>query len=270
MNETLSAIVGGLIALIGVLLTLRVTQRNFEANLKEEREKAREERTFTAKHMALLSAAEAVTRFIHYYVTLADREISKGGTVPTEVSEMSVSLNRLHFYCEIETIRQAIDLGRILSTSYATAMKAKMPSLFLGEDLNAVAIQIAALETINARLQEEITALLSADSRSPLLVSHRQQLATNFKNISSLHSKRADLFKSKYKATEDCRDVIGKDLKRVFESLTGILLMARRELSFPIDEGEYSAVLTQSTEAALHYMETFVEEVREEVNKRMK
>jgi hypothetical protein len=99
MNGTvLATITGALGAFLGVLLTLRANQRNFETNLREEREKAREEREFLAKHKALLSAAESVTRFLNYYMTLSDRELPKDGTIPDEVSEMAVTLNRLHFY----------------------------------------------------------------------------------------------------------------------------------------------------------------------------
>jgi hypothetical protein len=105
MNGTvLATITGALGAFLGVLLTLRANQRNFETNLREEREKAREEREFLAKHKALLSAAESVTRFLNYYMTLSDRELPKDGTIPDEVSEMAVTLNRLHFYCDMDTI----------------------------------------------------------------------------------------------------------------------------------------------------------------------
>jgi hypothetical protein len=271
MNDTFFAtIVGALSAFLGVLLTLRITQRNFETNLREEREKAREERAFHAKHKALLSAAESVTQFLNYYITLADRELPKDGTIPIEVSEMSVSLNRLHFYCDIDTIRQSTYMGEILSTSYAKALKAKMPSMFIAEDIKAVDIRIAALESMNDRFQQEIIALLGADPSSPLLISHRQQLATNFRNMAEFHSKKAELIKARYQATEACRDVIARDLKSVYEAIRAVLLMARRELVFPIDEVEYTALLTQSTDSALSQMESLIKDVRMEVDKAMK
>jgi len=271
MNDTfIATIVGALVAFLGVLLTLRVTQRNFETNLKEEREKAREERAFTAKHKALLSAAESVTQFLNYYMTLADREIPQDGTIPIEVSEMAISLNRLHFYCNIDTIKQSIGMGEVLSTSYTRALKAKMPSMFIGEDIKAVDIRIAALASMNDRIQQEIVALLSSDPSSPLLVSQRQQLATNYKNMAEFYSTKADLAKAKYQATEVCRDVIKQDLKGVYGAVRATLLMARRELAFPIDETEYTALLTQSTDSALSQMESLIKDMRTEIDKKMK
>lgn len=263
MNDTFfAAIAGSLVTLIGVLLTLRVTQNNFETNLKEERKKAREEREFSAKHKALLLAAESVTRFLNYYITLSDRELPKDGITPDEVSEMAVALNRLHFYCGIDAIKQAMAMGQMLSKAYMNALKAKMPAMFIAEDIKGIDLQIAAMEKMNSQLQQEIIALLSADYSSPLLVSHRQQLAANFKNIAELHAKKTALFKAKYRATEACRDVIVKDLNEVYVALRNVLLVARRELVFPIDEREYTTMLTQATESALANMESLLNEIR--------
>ena len=263
MNDTFyAAIAGALVAFLGVLLTLRVNQRNFETNLREEREKAKEEREFSAKHKALLSAAESVTRFLNYYMTLSDRELPKDGIIPDEVSEMAVTLNRLHFYCDMDTIKQSIAMGQILSRSYTHALKAKMPSMFIAEDIKIIDLQIAAMEKMNSQFQQEIIALLSADYSSPLIASHRQQLASNFKSIAELHAKKANLIKAKYHATEVCRDVIIKDLKEVYEALCNVLLMARRELAFPIDEREYTTILTQATETTLANTESLLGEIR--------
>ena len=270
MNSTFFAtIAGAFVALVGVILTLRANQRNFETNLREEREKAREEREFLAKHKAILSAAESVTRFLNYYMTLSDRELPKDGTIPDEVSEMAVTLNRLHFYCDMDTIKQSIAMSQILSRSYTQAVKAKMPSMFIAEDIKVIDLQIAAMEKMNSQLQQEIVALLSADYSSPLLVSHRQQLANNFKSIAELHAKKTDLIKAKYHATEVCRDVIIKDLKEVYEALCNVLLMARRELAFPIDEREYTTMLTQVTESTRANVESLLDEIRTEITQKL-
>ena len=271
MSDTFyAAIAGALVAFLGVLLTLRVNQRNFEINLREEREKAREEREFSAKHKALLSAAESVIRFLNYYMTLSDRELPKDGIIPDEVSEMAVALNSLHFYCDMDTIKQSIAMSQVLSRSYAQALKAKMPSMFIAEDIKVIDLQIAAMEKMNSQFQQEIVALLSADYSSPLLVSHRQQLAVNFKSIAELYAKKTDLIKAKYHATEVCRDVIIKDLKEVYEALRNVLLMARRELAFPINEREYTSMLTQVSESAIANMKSLLDEVRTAIAQKLK
>lgn len=126
-----STITGALVAFLGVLFTLRWNQKIHEKNLKEEREKSRKEREFNLKQNALLSAAEAVTRFIIYYMTLPDRKLPADGTVAGEPTELPVALNRLHFFCDLETIEQSIRLGQVTNEVVSEAMKAKLPSVFI-------------------------------------------------------------------------------------------------------------------------------------------
>lgn len=270
MDSTFFAtIAGALVAFLGVLVTLRATQRNFEANLNEEREKAREERTFQAKHKALLSATDSVSSFLNYYLTLADRVMPSDGTAPVEVSEMTVSLNRLHFYCGADTIRESTRMSEILSTSFARALQAKMPSMFIAQDVKALDVRIASLESMNERYFQEIIALMGADSSNPLLIDHKRLLATNFTKIAELQSKKIELNKVGYQAVEACRDVITQDLKNVYEAVRSVLLLAREELDFPIDAAEYTAILTGSTEAALTEMDIVIKSIRAEIAKRM-
>lgn len=269
MNDMFYASIPALIMLGGVLWTLRVNQRNFETTRREEREKAREEREFTAKHRALLSAAEAVTQFINYYMTLPDRELPKDGTVPNELVEMGIALNRLHFYCGLETIKRSVGMSQVLSTSYSKALRAKLPSMFITEDIKAIDIRILSFENANNQLQQEILALLASDSSNPLLITHRQQLALNFNRLSELHARKGDLIRSKYNATEVCRDVIKEDLREVYEAVRNVLLMARRELAFPIDESAYATLINQSTDMVLTSIEDLYNEIRAQIRQKM-
>lgn len=270
MNDTFfAAIAGALVGFLGVLITLRANQHNFETALREEREKVREEREFKTKHEALLSAIESVTRCINYYITLSDRELPKDGTSQAELSEMGVALNRLHFFCGIDTIKQSIALGQVFNTAYTRALKAKMPAMFITEEIKVTEITIANLEKMNDQIQQEIIALLSKDYSSPLIVIHREQLMTNNKTISELHEKNTELIKNKYQLTEDCRDVVLNNLKEIHEALRNLLLMARKELAFSIDEDAYNAMLTPATESAIANTKNLLEEIRTEIKKKM-
>jgi hypothetical protein len=64
--------------------------------------------------------------------------------------------------------------------------------------------------------------------------------------------------------------VITRDLKEVYEAVRSVLLMARRELGLPIDEAEYSVLLTQSTDSAFIQYEDLIEEIRTEMAKKLK
>jgi hypothetical protein len=232
----LGTIFGALVSISTVLITL-----------KAERKKAKEEREFAAKHKALLMAVEAVTQFIDYYNTLPDKELPKGGASTKEISEMSIALNRLHFYCSIETIREAIAMSEVLAKAFAEAVKAKMSSMFIGGDINAIEGMIGRLEKNNGG-----------------------QTSDSYKEIASLYEKKASLIKDKYKAVERCRDVITNDLQKVYGSLGKVLLMARRELNFPINETEYATMLNRSNAEMVEYSRQLFAEIREEVEKKIK
>lgn len=270
MDKTFfSTIAGAFVALLGVLLTLRANQKTFETNLREEREKVARDREYSAKHKAFLTASEAVTRFILLYISLPDRELPKNGTTSEEVSAMSVSLNALHFFCGIDTIRQTTALSQTLSRSFSEAMKLKLSAMFLDEDLKGIDIRISGLEKSNELLQQEILAMLGADPPSRLLISHRQQVATNYQVIADFHAKKGELFKQKYAATEKCRDAIMSNLPKVYEGLKEVLLMARQELGFPIEASEYSTIISESAASSQASVNSLLQEVRAQVLERI-
>ena len=122
---------------------------------------------------------------------------------------------------------------------------------------------------MNNQIQQEVLVLLSGDKSNPLLTLLKQQLASNSKKISDFFEEKINLMKAKYRATEDCRDVIIKDLKEVYETLRGVLLIARKELAFPIDEEQYATMLNQATELALADTDKLIKEIRSEVTKRL-
>jgi hypothetical protein len=269
MEAFWGVIVGAIISFLGVLLTLRWNQRVHEGNLSEERRKTREEREFSAKQAVLLAASDAVTRFITYYLSLADRTLPSDGIVAEEVAEIGVAMNRLHFYCSIETIEKAAHLGQVLSKAFTESIIAKMPSAFINEDLKAIDTQILGLEKMNANFQEEIKSILQCDPHNPLIISHRNQLAQNFKTIADLHGNRVELIKQKYIETEKCRDVIKQNLKTIYDALRDVLLFARQELSFSIDQERYKALITEQTESTIRNLEECLAEIRKQVLSKM-
>jgi len=269
MTQFFATIIGALVTLLAVLLTLRWNQKAHEENLKEEREKRKEEREFSAKQAALLSAAEAVTRFVDYYSTLADRVLPRDGIVAQEITEMNIALNRLHFYCSLKTIEKSMKLGQILSEAVIETLKAKMPSMFVIEELNGIEFQVSSLEKMNMSIQEEIKALLQSDPQNPLIIAHRQQISKNFSEIIGCHQKRAKLFEQKYIATEKCRDVISKNLRAIFEGSRDVLLLAREELSFSINKAKYNKLFDERIESVDKNLKAFHAEMRKQVEEKV-
>lgn len=269
MNAFFAVIAGALVSFLGVLLTLRWNQNTHEENLRAEREKRKEEREFTAKQNALLSAAKAVTHFINYYITLADRTLPQGGNVDKEISEMGVALNQIHFYCSLETIEKSTHLSQILNEAFSKAIIAKMPSVFIGVEINNLDLQVNGLENSNKIIQEEINSLLSSAPENPLLITLREQLINNYRSIEALHNKKIELIPQQYKETEKCRDVISRNLRTIYEASRDVLLLARKELSFPIDEETYKGIMNEGIVSMEKNLENLYAEIRKQVEEKI-
>jgi len=269
MESFVGVIVGALISLASVLLTLRWNQKLHENDLREERRKIKEEREFSSKQAAFMSVSEALTRFLSYYGSLPDRILPGGGTVPEVINELSVAFTRLHFYCELETIEKLTSLKQILNEAYSEAIKAKMPSAFIAGDLKDIDVRKSALEKMNTRVQEEIRAMLQSDPENPLLASHHEQLARNFQDMADLEGQRCELVKRMCVETEKCRDVVIANLRTIYESSRDVLLLARRELSFAIDQERYRMTIDKYRESMERTVEEFLAEVRKQAQERM-
>jgi len=269
MELFVATIAGALVAFLGVLLTLRWNQKAHEENLREEREKKREEREFIARQQSLIYAAESVTKFLGYYLTIPDRVLPQDGSVANEITEMDVALNKLHFYCSLETIKKSTELGNILSRAAAEAMKAKLSSILTLAEISGIDIEISGIERMNTTLNEEIRALLSSGDQSSLIATHRQQLATNFKDIATLCERKVELIKRKYIETEECRDVVSSHLRTIYEAMRDILLLARRELSFPIEEENYKEIMNSRIDGMEKSLRDFFAEIRKQAVEKM-
>lgn len=270
MGLFFATLLGALVSFLGVILTLRHNQRVHEENLKEERTKRTEEREFQAKQDSIILASEAVTRFLTYFVSIPDKQLPQNGSVAPEVAELGVALNKLHFFCSLNTIEKSTHLGQVLDKAFCDVMKAKLPSAFAFEDIKVIALEISGIEKSNAVLQEEIRSLLFSDPQSPIIPAHHTRLAQNFQEISDLHKRRVSLFKEKYHNTEKCRDVVAKCLKNIYEASRDVLLLAREELDFPIDETRYKEIMDNRIESMEKNLEEFFAHIRSEVEKKMK
>jgi len=270
MGTLFGALIGAVVSLLGVYLTLRHNQKVHEGIIKEERKKRSEEREFRAKQESLIQASEAFARFLTYFISIPDRQLPQDGSVAPEVAELSVALNKVHFYCSLNTIEKSTHLGQVLNEVVSDVMKAKMPSAFISEEIKAIDIEISGLERANAVIQEEIRALLFSEPQSPIIFNHRNQLVQNFQRISECYGRKTDLLRKKYLETENCRDVVAKHLKTIYEASRDVLLLAREELDFPIDEARYRKIMDDGIEAMGKNLEELFAHIRSEVEKKIK
>jgi hypothetical protein len=268
MESFIGVIIGGLISLAGVLLTLRWNQKLHEENLREERRKTKEEREFSSKQAAFMLASEALVRCLHYYISLPNRSLPVE-TVPAEITELSIAINRLHFYCELETIEKLTILEQMLNKAYGEAILAKMTSGFIDGDLKAIDLRISAIKKMNTKIQDEIIAMLKSGPENPLLASRYEQQAKNCHEMADMEGKRVKLIQRKYEETEKCRDVVIANMRTVNKSFRDMLLLVRRELSFTIDQEGYKIIIDKYMESMERTSEQLFAEIRNQFAERM-
>jgi len=265
----IGVIIGGSITLVTTFLTLRGNQKLHENNLREERRKIKEEREFSSKQSAFMLASEALVRFLQYYISLPYRILPDDGTVPEEFNEFRVAFNRLHFYCELETIEKLASLEQILSKAYCEALNVKMPSAFIAEELKVIDVRISGIEQMNTKVQDEIIAMIQSGPGNPLLASKYEQQAKNNHKIGDLHGQRVELIKRGYVETEKCLNVVIANMKTVNKSLSDVLLCARRELSFDIDEEHYRTFINKHAKSMDETGEKFLAEIHRQIHDKM-
>ena len=255
----------GLMSLLGVVLTLEWNQRQFHANLVEEREKAERKRRFEAKHAAFLRAAEAVSVAITYLTTLVDRKLPVDGKVDPELQQMAPALVALHFYCDYATIETALKFGQTFAETTAAIIQAKVEPMFLTGDIESNEQAINEKQRRIERLDEETILLLRADVNHPLLHHVRQALGDLRQHLAALHQTRADLLGRKNAATERCREIAYERLPAFHRCTNQLLLCARRELHFPIEEEKYADLLERQTVAVSDYLQSFITTLRNRI-----
>jgi hypothetical protein len=237
--------------------------------LQTNQRERRAERAFIAKQKALLDAAEAVTRYLSFYGSIANKTLPEDGVVP-EVTELAVALNGLHFYCDLETIQQVLHLSKLLSEAMGEAVKERLDVVFLANDVRVIEKQIENIEKTNGLIQQEITALLHSEPRSPIIGIHRQQLVQNNNHLGTLRTRLGPLLHAKYLAIEKCRDVVKKNLPIILESARDILLFARKELNFPIVEKQYRLLIDENIATVTRFSNELIVEVRKKIDEKIK
>jgi len=256
-----------ILTILGVLIGAGVSFGTVLINLRAERKKAKEEREFTAKHDAFLAAGDAVSRFVNYYITLPDRVLPTNGVSDSEVTEMGLALNRLHFYCGFETIQRSMKMAKVLTLAFMKTLEAKLPAMFLTEEIKAIDMNVSNFEKINAKIDQVILVLIGSNPDSPMILFHREQLIKNYEEIAHMYEQKQTLIKDRYKAVEACRDVAIKDFREVQSAVQDLLLMARKELSFPINQGLYAKLMKENSDIAMESLESMYKRIRSEVEK---
>lgn len=265
MKDLIPLLLGASISFLSVLFTLRHNQKLHEDALRKERDKTKEEREFIAKQDALLGASEAICRFLDYYVRIPNLTLAGDGKSIPEVANLGITLNKLHFYCSLPTIRSATKFGQIINSAHSAVLTSKMAAEIERGNIQGIDIRIQGLEKTAASIGEEIKVLLSSDPDSSMIIYHREQLAKVHGDSAEFWRQRSEVFLKQMQLTEQCRDVMASHLAQIYEALRDILILARDELSFDIEKEEYLKLMEDSTQEVLGEMHRMFDTVRSQV-----
>lgn len=266
MKDLIPILIGASITFLSVLFTLRHNQKLHEQALREEREKAKEEREFQAKQDALLGASEAICRFIDYFGRIPDIALEGGGKSVPESVNMGIALNKLHFYCTLPTITAVTKLGNSLNTALCAVLAAKVPAELERSKTQGIDVRIKGLEKSAASVEANNLALLASNPNSPIIEHNHKQLADIHGESADFWRQKDEVFRSQTQLTEKCRDVMASHLPQIYKALRDILLLARDELSFDIEKEEYLKLMEESTQKVLSELQVTFDTIRNQIN----
>jgi hypothetical protein len=99
---------------------------------------------------------------------------------------------------------------------------------------------------------------------------HRIDIAPASGDIATLRTRLGPLLHAKYLAIEKCRDVVKKNLPIILESARDILLLARKELNFPIVEKQYRLLIDENIVTVTRFSNELIVEVRKKIDEKIK
>jgi hypothetical protein len=263
-----SALIGAIIPLAGVLWTIEYGYRQFREGLREDRRKIVDDRAYNAKQAAFMAATDAAAKFVDYLITLPDSEPVASKVAP-EAEELNIALNKLHYYCGLDTIKKCIEVAEAFSVGAGEISKAKLESLFLAIDMKGIDVRLGGLQTMIDRLNAQIQTAFQANPQDQQIAFWRGQLANFYGQSGELYRQKGELDVAKYRATEKCRDVMLAQLKGMCGLSVDLLILARRELEFKIPENEYQQLMRAQAQTSFAKMDELMGEVRAQVNKKL-
>jgi hypothetical protein len=269
VSETVfAAMLGSLPALLGVCWTLSYMQNQFRESVAAEDRQKREERRFAAKQHAFIAALEAAVPYIHFIVSLPDRDVVPGKKNPA-AEAFGIAMNKLHFYCELETIEEAADFAETGGKIALRLMETRRPVSFIDNDIRDLENAMSYCQNRIQQLNAEANTRIARDPNDPEVIVIRRDATGLTQRILEATERRAALYQSRYEAIARCHEVLVEELPRLIEIQTSLMIAARRELEFKIPVAEYRRLMEGQAERMGAALRSAMERTREEINKRL-
>lgn len=163
----------GLLALGGVIYAAESTWAQFRHRIKEDRRKEQDERKFIAKKAAFVGAMDALITATQYYGAIANKNLPTDGASIPELAALGPALIQLHFYCEENTIKTAIKVGKVFRDASLKILEIKSDSIRCRVQVQRFNSHLSVIQDAAKRNDESLRNLLIQSPQKVRLRAYR-------------------------------------------------------------------------------------------------
>ncbi len=257
-----SALIGGLIPLIAVVLTNEAHSRRLEEQFEHDRTLKKDEREMSLRKEVYLDAAEAVSAGLIAINRFSNLETAHDKLIDDYIAKVP-SLQKTHVVAKEETAIAVTIFSGELNATFLRLFSKRAP---LVRQFHEIALLRSQVENF-MKEQAEILQLIkqynmdgSTDrQRWDFLQSSFEYARTQAVEI----SKKADglgttLYSLQLKFMEECAE----EAVRLARVLVPLIISVRKELDLPIEEVGYSRLLEQGVAMQTNALKQFSEEIK--------
>ena len=111
--------------------------------------------------------------------------------------------------------------------------------------------------------------MLQNNPQNAQIVTHRNQLADNYRKIGALYGSKSTKIEEKWKTTQACRERLMHHLPPIQTAQIDLLISFRKEIGFEFDEARYATFMKSQAAEAMKFAGAFTKEINSSVAAKM-
>jgi len=259
----LVGMIGALSGLVGVLITNYFNNKNQNERFKFESSQKETERSFNLKKDIYLNAVDELIKIQSSLGQVPNLEFDLKIT-NNQFFQFCYSMNRLQLIANVPTTKQAMQVLEVSSKLYFLMLKERKNLIDLTAESNAIKPYIEVNEDEKNRVFRLIT-----DNK--LSKNYDQDLDRKFwDEYTNNETRRKDLVERHLNLVEESNlevhrlnRIYIKGISTVISEINKLNVLIRKDISSDDLIGEYEKILTESSSAAMKYIEEMVNDFEE-------
>lgn len=259
----LVGMIGALSGLVGVLITNYFNNKNQNERFKFESSQKETERSFNLKKDIYLNAVDELIKIQSSLGQVPNLEFDLKIT-NNQFFQFCYSMNRLQLIANVPTTKQAMQVLEVSSKLYFLMLKERKNLIDLTAESNAIKPYIEVYEDEKNRVFRLIT-----DNK--LSKNYDQDLDRKFwDEYTNNETRRKDLVERHLNLVEESNlevhrlnRIYIKGISTVISEINKLNVLIRKDISSDDLIGEYEKILTESSSAAMKYIEEMVNDFEE-------